>query len=152
MIATNFTSICFSFYESYFWKHLFLFRGFLIKKTTFSYFPGMFENPAPTKLFKKNQKYYEISTIFTNASKNNRWLLFIISEWFVYDPSWMFSLMFSFLAKTPFNYKSINNKVNKYHFLLSERIGLQGLKLTNDSSVFIFTFKKAKIFGSWIFS
>ena len=29
------------------WKHLFLFRGFLIIKTTFSYFPGMFVNSAP---------------------------------------------------------------------------------------------------------
>ena len=28
-------------------------------KTTFSYFPGMFENPTPTKIiFKTNQKYY----------------------------------------------------------------------------------------------
>ena len=34
-------------------------------KTTFSYFPGMFENPAPAKInFKKqNQKYYEILTL-----------------------------------------------------------------------------------------
>ena len=35
-------------------------------KTTFSYFQGMFENPAPAKIiFKKklNQKYYEILTI-----------------------------------------------------------------------------------------
>ena len=32
-------------------------------KTTFSYFPGMFENPAPAKYYlkkKQNQKYYEI--------------------------------------------------------------------------------------------
>ena len=35
---------------SYFWKHLFLFRGFLIMKTTFSYFPGIFKNPAPAKI------------------------------------------------------------------------------------------------------
>jgi len=28
-------------------------------KTTFLYFPGMFENPASAKIvFKKNQKYY----------------------------------------------------------------------------------------------
>ena len=36
-------------------------------KATFSYFPGMFENPAPVKIiFKKNQnqKYYEILTIY----------------------------------------------------------------------------------------
>jgi len=40
-------------------------------KTTFSFFPGMFENPAPAKIIKikQNQKYYEI---LTNASKNNR--------------------------------------------------------------------------------
>jgi len=32
----------------YFRKYSFLkFRGFLIIKTTFSYFPGVFENPAP---------------------------------------------------------------------------------------------------------
>ena len=37
-------------------------------------FPGMFENPAPAKIIlkKQNQKYYEILTIYTNASKNNR--------------------------------------------------------------------------------
>ena len=40
------------------WKHLFLFGVFLIMKTTFSYFPGMFKNPAPAKIiFEKNQKY-----------------------------------------------------------------------------------------------
>ena len=40
-------------------------------KTIFSFFPEMFENPAPAKYyFFKNQKYYEILTI-TNASKNN---------------------------------------------------------------------------------
>ena len=39
-------------------------------KTTFSYFPGMFENPAPAKtIFKKqNQKYYEILTIHNSGS------------------------------------------------------------------------------------
>ena len=41
-------------------------------KMTFSYFPGMYENPAPAK-------YYQITNIMknkihTNASKNNRWL------------------------------------------------------------------------------
>ena len=29
------------------WKYSFLFPGFLIMKTTFSYFPVMFENPVP---------------------------------------------------------------------------------------------------------
>ena len=31
-------------------------------KTTFSYFPGMLENPAPKKIIfkKQTQKYYEI--------------------------------------------------------------------------------------------
>ena len=75
------------------WKHLFLFRRFLIMQTTFSYFPGMFENPVPAKMILKNKiinimKYQ----LFTNASKNNRWLMFVISEWFVYDPSWMLHL------------------------------------------------------------
>ncbi len=31
-------------------------------KTTFSYFPGMFENPAPAKYYLK-RKYHEILTI-----------------------------------------------------------------------------------------
>jgi len=36
-----------------------------IMKTTFSYFPEIFENPAPAKYYlkKKNLKYYEILTI-----------------------------------------------------------------------------------------
>ena len=56
-------------------------------KTTFLYFPEMFENPAPAKIIiKKNQKYYEILTIYeSNASKNNRWLLLVISEGFVWN-------------------------------------------------------------------
>ena len=50
-----------------------MFRGFLVMKTTFSYFPGMFENLALAKIIKKNKiknimKYH----LFTNASKNNR--------------------------------------------------------------------------------
>ena len=45
--------IFFTFYDlnSYFWKNLFLLIGFLIMKTTFLYFPGMFENPAPAKYY-----------------------------------------------------------------------------------------------------
>ena len=39
-------------------------------KTTFSYFPGMFENPDPKKYyFFKNQKYYEILTIYECVEK-----------------------------------------------------------------------------------
>ena len=38
-------------------------------KTTFSYFPGMFENPTPAKIIKKNQKYYEILTIYECVEK-----------------------------------------------------------------------------------
>ena len=40
-------------------------------KTTFSYFPGMFENPAPVKfnLKKQNKKYYEILTIYEWVEK-----------------------------------------------------------------------------------
>jgi len=40
-------------------------------KTTFSYFPGMFENPAPAKinLKKQNQKYYEILTTYECVEK-----------------------------------------------------------------------------------
>jgi len=41
-------------------------------KTTFSYFQGMFKNPAPSNYYfkKQNQKYYEYE-LYTNASKNN---------------------------------------------------------------------------------
>jgi len=41
-------------------------------KTTFSYFPGIFENAAPAKIIKKNkknQKYYEILTIYECVEK-----------------------------------------------------------------------------------
>ena len=40
-------------------------------KTTFLYFPGMFENPTPTKIIskKQNQKYYEILTIYESVEK-----------------------------------------------------------------------------------
>ena len=62
-------------------KTFILFRGFLKMKTTFSYFPGMFENPALAKIIKKNLKYYEISTIYLFGIK----LIF-------YDPSWMLQL------------------------------------------------------------
>jgi len=58
--------------ESYLWKHLFLFRGFLIMKTTFSYFPGMFENPAPAVC--------------------NIWMICLELNLFVYDLSWMLHL------------------------------------------------------------
>ena len=53
-------------------------------KTTFSYFPGMFENPVPVVktscklniIFKKNSKYYEISTLYKCVEK----LLLIIGS------------------------------------------------------------------------
>ena len=41
-------------------------------KTTFSYFPGMFEIPAPSKIIlkkKQNQKYYEIPTVYKGVEK-----------------------------------------------------------------------------------
>jgi len=42
-------------------------------KTTFSYFPGMFENSAPAKyyLIKLNQKYYEILTLYECVEKRS---------------------------------------------------------------------------------
>ena len=46
-----------------------LFRGFWIMKTTFSYFPGMFENPAPAKYEKEKSKYYEILTLYECVEK-----------------------------------------------------------------------------------
>jgi len=56
-------------------------RGFLIMKTTFSYFPGMFENPAPAKYYlkKQNQKYYEILSICECVGEKSI-TLFVISE------------------------------------------------------------------------
>ena len=54
-------------------------RGFLIMRTTFLYFPGMFENPALAvktsckrikhQLKIQNQKYYEILTIYECVEK-----------------------------------------------------------------------------------
>ena len=40
-------------------------------KTTFSFFPGMFENPAKKKYYfkKQNQKYYETLTIYECVEK-----------------------------------------------------------------------------------
>ena len=40
-------------------------------KTTFSYFPGMFENPAQAKYYfkKQNQKYYEMLTKYECVEK-----------------------------------------------------------------------------------
>ena len=80
-------------------KFFFLFRRFLIMKTTFSYFPRMFENPAPAVktncklkvIWKK--KHYEISTIYECVEK----LSIIISCniricLIFYDLSWMLQL------------------------------------------------------------
>jgi len=40
-------------------------------KTTLSYFPGIFENPASAQYYLKqqNQKYYEILTIYEYVEK-----------------------------------------------------------------------------------
>ena len=105
----------FSWSEIYFWKHLFLFRGFLIMKTTFSYFPGMFENPEPTvktswKLnitYLKNQKYHEIITIYESVKK----LLLIIccNIYMIYlEFNWFFIRSLSNLATFRIFYKYAN--------------------------------------------
>ena len=62
-------------------------------KTTFSYFPGMFENPAPAKYYlkKQNQNYlygrhviwYETSLTIYSDIKNNSQRLFFYG--FVYS-------------------------------------------------------------------
>ena len=88
--------------ESYFWKHLFLFRVFLIMKTTFQFFSGIFENPAPAAktscklniIFKKlwNISYtrmrrkiiYEYRLQFLNDLFGIKFIL--------YDPSRVFQL------------------------------------------------------------
>ena len=74
--------------------------------------PGKYENvvfitkilETGINVFKSNSQIMKNTKImkyqlFTNASKNNRWLLFVISEWFVlelnwfvYNPSWMLHL------------------------------------------------------------
>ena len=40
-------------------------------KTTFSFFPGMYENPSPAKYYlkKQNQNYNEILTIYECVEK-----------------------------------------------------------------------------------
>jgi len=64
--------------ERYLWKFVFLFRGFLIIQTTFSYFPWTFENPATDLktswkrniiFLKTNQKYYKILIRYECAEK-----------------------------------------------------------------------------------
>jgi len=80
-----FHNIFFYFFLIRLWKHLFLFQGFLIMKTTFSYFPGMFKNPAPAECYLKKIINIMKYLLYTNSSKNNRWLLFVISEWFVWN-------------------------------------------------------------------
>ena len=63
-------------------KCLFLFRAFLIMKTTFSYFPELFENPAPVKYHLKNK----IKTFF---------LKFIRKNWTIIKKVSVFSNFFS---------------------------------------------------------
>jgi len=64
----------FSWSQSYFWKHLFLFRGFLLMKTTFSYFPGMFENPAPAKsIYKFGLSVCLSVCLFVSNKRPNGW-------------------------------------------------------------------------------
>ena len=61
-------------------------RFFFIMKTTFSIFQGMFQNPATVKYyFLKQIKYIMKYQLYMNASKNNRWQLFVISQWFVWN-------------------------------------------------------------------
>ena len=61
-------------------------------KTTFSQFPGMFENPAPAKIIKKNLKYYESPFHFSRTLplKNypSKWM---IAANFFKDPRHPFS-------------------------------------------------------------
>ena len=59
----------------------------------------MFENPAPAKYYlKKNQKYYEILTIYECVEKRsmtivcNIWMICLELNWLFYDPSWMLQL------------------------------------------------------------
>ena len=74
----------------------------LIIKTTFSYFPGIFENPAPVvktsykrniNLKKQYQKYFEISNKNECVEKKsmiigcNIWMICLELNWFFYNPS-----------------------------------------------------------------
>ena len=63
-----------------------MFRGFLIKKTTFSYFPGVFENPAQTKYYLKKTK----STDKSKINSDQESLFFAVSLYPI-----------SFFANTP---------------------------------------------------
>ena len=64
-------------------------------KTTFSYFPGTFEEPAPAKYYIKEKKYYEILTIYECVEKKsmtivcNIWMICLELNWLFYDPSCM---------------------------------------------------------------
>ena len=95
----QFHNIEISFYflwsESYFWKHLFLFWEFLIIKTTFSYFPGIFKNLAPVlktscnrniNLKKKLNQYYYLILIFYNPSQISQLSEFI---WVLRSSVWV---------------------------------------------------------------
>ena len=104
--------ILFLWSDSYFLKHLFLFRGFLIMKTKFSYCPGMFEIPAPAKYYlkKQNQNFYEILNICECVEKKsitivcNIWMIFLELNWLFCDPSLMLQL--SEFVWTPRSYES----------------------------------------------
>ena len=70
-------------------------RGFFfIMKTTFTYFPGMFENPAPAKYYLKN----EIKNIMKMRRKIimtivcNIWMIYLELNLLFYDPSRMLQL------------------------------------------------------------
>jgi len=54
-------------------------------KTTFSHFPGMFENKLQAKYYLKKTKSKHImkNQLYTNVAKDNRWPLVVISDWFV---------------------------------------------------------------------
>ena len=87
-----------------------MFRGFLIIKMTFSYFPGIFKNHAPAvktsckgnKII-QNKIYYEIWTLYECIELQptivccNKWMNSFQLNWIIYDLSeitpWSFSLL-----------------------------------------------------------
>ena len=60
-----------------------MFRGFLIIKTTFSYFPGMFENPAPAIKTSCKQNINFKIVLGLKSYKLDKWML-IVSGSYIY--------------------------------------------------------------------
>ena len=64
-------------------------------KTTFSYFPGMVENPAPVKYYskkKRNKKYYKILTLYEYVKLFGIKLFYLRSELMLHVSKFVWTL------------------------------------------------------------